>query len=114
MIQRFNRGKSTEEDSSTVPSQEATAALEGEAVLLLPQLGFEIRRGEEVHFSAALAVAKNVSFDPATGRVGGAARTDPGLAEMLRRFSESASALADSLLPEYRGRLQRARASFPS
>jgi hypothetical protein len=59
-----------------------------------------------------VAVAKNVSFDPATGRVGGTARTDPALTEMLRRFSESAAALADSLFPAYRGRLQRARASF--
>jgi hypothetical protein len=31
---------------------------------------------------------------------------------MLQRFSEAAGSLADALLPAYRGRLQRARASF--
>jgi hypothetical protein len=100
------------EDSSTAPLEDATVALEEGSVLLLAQLSFEIQPGEQIYFSPAVAVAKNVSFDPATGRLGGAARTDGGLAEMLRRFSESAATLTDSLLPTYRGRLQRGRASF--
>jgi 3-deoxy-D-manno-octulosonic acid hydroxylase-like protein len=112
MIRNVNRQTWIEEDSSSVLSAEATVALEEEAVLLLPQLGFGIQPGEEVHFSPAVAVAKNVSFDPLTDRLRGTAHTDPGLKKMLRRFSESAAALADSLFPAYRGRLQRARASF--
>jgi 3-deoxy-D-manno-oct-2-ulosonic acid (Kdo) hydroxylase len=112
MILSLNRQDWRDEDSPRAPSAEAAVALEKEGVLLLPHLGFDIRPAEEVHFSPAVAVAKNVSFDPATGRVGGTARTDPALTEMLRRFSESVAALADSLFPAYRGRLQRARASF--
>jgi hypothetical protein len=108
----MNRRKWTDEDGSSVSSADAAVALESGALLLLPELGFETLTTERTYFSPSMAVAKNVSFDPATGRVGGASSTGPGLTTMLRRFSESAAALADSLLPAYRGRLQRARASF--
>jgi hypothetical protein len=91
---------------------DAPAGLEEGAVLLLPELGFEIHPEERRHFSPSLAVAKNISFDPGTSRVGGVARPDASLAAMLQRFSEAAGSLVDALLPAYRGRLQRARASF--
>jgi hypothetical protein len=112
MVLRINRRNWTDEDRSSVSSTDAALSLESGALLLLPELGFETLVAERTCFSPSIAVAKNVSFDPATGRVGGASSPGPGLTTMLRRFSESASALVDSLFPQYRGRVQRARASF--
>jgi hypothetical protein len=98
-------------DSSTIDA-DAAGALEAGQVLLMERLAFETRQDEHVHFSPAIATAKNVSFDPSTGRLGGAAHADASLTAMLRRFSDQSSSLVDSLLPAYRGRLVRARASF--
>jgi hypothetical protein len=93
-------------------------------VLLLPELAFDIRWEENAHFSPSIAAAKNVSFDPATGRLGGTAvkkaqsvqtgEVDPlaSLSAMLRRFSAAAGSLVEALFPAYNGRLQTARASF--
>jgi hypothetical protein len=102
-------------------AKDCTAELEDGAVLLLPELAFDIRWDEKPYFSPAIAAAKNVSFDPSTGRVGGAAvkhvhdgdaDSRDSLSAMLRRFSEAAASLVDALFPSYSGRLQRARASF--
>ena len=98
------------------PDADSTAQLEAGALLMLPELAFDVLPAERVRFSPSIASAKNVSFDPSTGRVGGAtANTGDGigwLAAMLRRFSDSAEALVNALFPRYRGRLERARASF--
>jgi hypothetical protein len=90
--------------------------LEHGDVLFLSRLRFQIRSDEASLFSPAiLSSAKNASFDPATGRVGGATVSGPDLSRLgglLRRFSDAAAGLAGLLLPHYRGRLARARASF--
>jgi hypothetical protein len=106
---------------SAASAKDCTPELEEGAVLLLPELAFDIRWNEKTHFSPAIAAAKNVSFDPSTGRVGGAAINQvqhddtnslESLSAMLRRFSEAAASLVDALFPVYSGRLQRGRASF--
>jgi hypothetical protein len=64
---------------------------------------------------AILGTAKNASFDPRTGRLGGTTLTGKDaeiLSGFMRRFSTSSQALLDRLLPAYRGRLRQARASF--
>src|SRR5688572_33465431 len=104
------------ESATSSPEGDSTAQLEAGALLMLPELAFEVLPGERDHFSPSIASAKNVSFDPSTGQVGGA-RMKSGddvswLSGMLRRFSDSAEALMDALLPRYRARLERARASF--
>ncbi len=93
-------------------SADRTAELEGGAVIMLPELGFDVHQDERAYFSPAIASAKNVSFDPLTRRLGGASTPSAGLAGMLQRFSDAAAGLAEALFPAYRGRLQRARASF--
>ena len=109
---------------SAASEKDCTAELEEGAVVFLPELAFDVRWDERVHFSPSIATAKNVSFDPATSRLGGAAVKDlkdvndgrgesrESLLAMLRRFSDAARSLVDALLPAYAGRLQRARASF--
>ena len=92
-----------------------TAPLESGGILLLPALVFDVRDEERRFFSPSVVAAKNVSFDPATGRVAGSTTAGEDaalLAAWLRRFSEAAGALVDGLFPHYRGRLERARASF--
>jgi len=116
MILRVNqRAWGANGSASATAMEDSTAELEAGTVLLLPELAFRVLLEERVHFSPSIAAAKNVSFDPSTGRIGGA-RVEGGeqdaLAAMLQRFSDSAEALAQALLPRYRGRLERARASF--
>jgi hypothetical protein len=95
---------------------EAAAELEAGHVLFFPALAFDIEPRERVAFSPrVLAASKNVSFDPASGRVSGTALDGEEracLAGLLGRFSERAAALVDALCPSYRGRAVRARASF--
>ena len=107
------------EPATSSPEGDSTAQLEAGALLMLPELAFDVLAGERAHFSPSIAAAKNVSFDPMTGQVGGARLkggddVDGGdsLTAMLRRFSDSAEALVKALFPRYRGRLARARASF--
>lgn len=96
----------------------AVGAIEGGAVVLLPDLAFEFGADERMLFSPSIVTAKNVSFDPVSGRVGGAALGELGdkgvasLRGLLERFSDSAAAMVGALLPDYRARLERARASF--
>jgi len=94
------------------PAVDVTADLESGAVLLFPNLAFDVHVNERAYFSPSIAVAKNVSFDPASGRLGGVAHADEALTAMLRRFSDAAAALVGAAFPPYAGRLQRARASF--
>jgi hypothetical protein len=90
--------------------------LERGDVLFFPRLGFSIRADEASLFSPAiLSSAKNASFDPAAGRVGGATLSGDDLDRLrglMSRFSAAAAALTGLMLPHYQGRLTRARASF--
>jgi hypothetical protein len=90
--------------------------LEHGDVLFFPRLRFHIRADEASLFSPAiLSSAKNASFDPATGRIGGATVSGEDLERLrglMSRFSDAAARLTGLLLPRYRGRLARGRASF--
>jgi hypothetical protein len=94
----------------------ATAELESGAVLFFERLPFAVGDGEQVVFSpSVLATSKNVSFDPATGRLAGtvlAGGEHEALCELMRRFSDRSAAFVDALFPGYRGSVRRARASF--
>jgi len=90
--------------------------LEAGDLLFLPSLRFAVEPHETALFTPAiLGSSKNASFDPGTGRLGGTTASGEE-AETLRgfisRFSDAAASLLDHLLPPYRGRLTRARASF--
>src|SRR6266571_265849 len=95
---------------------EATQALEAGDVVLLPELGFAVESGEASLFPPAiLGTAKNASFDPASGRLGGTTakgRDAETLRRFIQRFSESAAALVNRVLPRYGDHLTRGRASF--
>ncbi len=94
----------------------AAEALEQGRVLYLPDLAFPIDSEDASVFSPLiLSSSKNASFDPASQKVGGTTLTGDELVRLRRlisRFSDATEALLNQLLPEYRGRPQRARASF--
>jgi len=107
-------------DWTAMPDREAavkaTRALEAGDVVLLPELGFAVESGEASFFTPAiLDNSKNASFDPASGRLGGTTakgRDAETLRRFIQRFSESAAALVNRVLPRYRDHLTRGRASF--
>ncbi|HEX4095643.1 MAG TPA: Kdo hydroxylase family protein, partial [Caulobacteraceae bacterium] len=92
----------------------ALTALEQGEVVFLPKLSFQLLEGEEALLDPALCNgrSKNISFDPATGRIGGL-KTDDLRALLVRRLIERFSAwsltVANQLLPAYAGALQTAR-----
>jgi hypothetical protein len=93
----------------------AATGLEEGAVLFFPGLRFEVGAEESGLFSPSISTAKNVSFDPVSGRLGGTAlgeRQAATLRELMRRFSDSAASLLRALAPRYAGALQLGRTSF--
>lgn len=94
----------------------AADALERGDVLFFPRLPFLVQSEEASVFSPGiLSSAKNASFDPVSGRVGGTTAAGAELARLrtlMDRFSRQTASLVDALLPGYEGRAQRARASF--
>jgi len=94
----------------------AVDALEAGAVVFLPTLRFHVLPVETGLFTPAiLGTAKNASFDPSSGKLGGTTVNGSDAArlhEMMERFSAAAAALVDGLFARYRGRLTRGRASF--
>jgi len=109
-------GHSSWTDPIPGPPDSVVANLEAGDVLFFPALGFAIDQQEIPFFSPALVrAAKNISFDPRTGRVGGAAdrlfQAD-ALRGLMSRFSRIAAGFVERLLPGYAGRLETARASF--
>src|SRR2546423_1655171 len=116
MIRRLNHTKWGPHVSAAVA--DCAAELEGGAVLVLPELGFDVRLDEKIYFSPSIAMAKNVSFDPSSGRIAGAALSSvpeagaEPLTAMVRRFSNGATSLVEALFPAYARRLERGRASF--
>jgi hypothetical protein len=97
--------------------QLALTALEHGKVLVLPQLAFAVGPDEADLLRADVSGVerKNVSLDPATGRLGNVA-LDPAeagrIAAMMQRFADDAARLLTDLLPPYVGSLERARTSF--
>jgi hypothetical protein len=104
------------EPASPAVSSVATAALEGGAVLFLPQLSFTVEsRNADIFSPAILSSSKNASFDPISRKVGGTSLTGASLdrvRQVMEAFSERAAALVEAALPSYRGQVVRARASF--
>lgn len=95
----------------------AVAALESGRVLFLPNLAFALEPNEAPFLSpdAADNTRKSISFDPATGRCGGAAVAGEDaarLAAMLDRYGRLSTVLLQHLLPGYAPFLERARTSF--
>ena len=92
------------------------ALLEGGDVLWQPDGFFTIKAREQPMFSpSVLASGKNVSFDPATGQVGGSSLTGEMadvLRQMLSRFSDEALAFVQRTCPAYAAHVVRGRTSF--
>jgi 3-deoxy-D-manno-oct-2-ulosonic acid (Kdo) hydroxylase len=80
-------------------------------------LAFDLADDERAFLDPALAgdARKNISLDPADGRLGnsvGDDATSRRLARMMERFAESSEALLRDLLPRYAPQLEVARTSF--
>jgi len=94
----------------------ATACLESGNVVFQERGFFAPGTGEAALFSpSVLSSGKNVSFDPATGHVGGSAVTGElaaTLRAMLSGFSDEAHAFVSRSCPEYGAHLVRGRTSF--
>lgn len=98
-------------------ARRAVAALEAGRVLFLSGLAFALQPDEARFLTAEAAdnSRKNVSFDPATGRLGGASPDGEDaarLAAMLDRYGRLSTRLLRNLLAAYAPALQRARTSF--
>jgi hypothetical protein len=105
----------------TPPSLElqerALPALEAGTVLVFPRLNFPLLPAEQSFLteSALSGTRKNISYDPATKKLGGTQLAPPQAAELaglLARFSDDAVAFVRGLLPRYALQLRTARASF--
>ena len=94
--------------------RDAVAALEAGRVVMLPHLPFAVSAEELAVLSADLLSGKrkNISLDPGTGKIGGAADVPAPLAAFMRRFAASAETLARGLLAPYGTQLRLARTSF--
>ncbi len=95
----------------------ALAALEAGRVLFFPALAFHPAPDERALLSPAMLdnTRKNISLDPATGRLGGTALTGAErhrLAAMMTRFAAAATGFVRALAPAYAPDLEPARTSF--
>ena len=94
----------------------AVDALEDGLVLYFPTLPFRLEEQEQCLLSPAVAngKAKNVSLDPLSGSVKGAApdADRARLHAMLERFAAQATQLVSELFPAYVSGLERARTSY--
>jgi hypothetical protein len=95
---------------------DAVTAIEEGKVVFFPHLAFELRQNERAFLTpAVLAKSKNVSYNPANGGVGGTSLEGTAKDEigaMMKRFSDSAAQLLESVLPHYRGKMVLGRTSF--
>ena len=94
----------------------ATDALEAGHVLFLPNLRFELSAAERAYLTPeTVGKSKNVSYDPASGEMGGAAVAAMrvhDLRALMDRFAASTRALLATLLPSYAGGLHQAKTSL--
>jgi len=96
--------------------EEAIGSLESGGIVLFPNMAFELQ-GPEVAFlnPATVHGSKNVSYDPATGRVGGTAAAGVELQQLrnlLGRFSNATHPLIARLFPAYASGLRQGRTSL--
>jgi 3-deoxy-D-manno-oct-2-ulosonic acid (Kdo) hydroxylase len=97
--------------------EKATDALEGGRIVFLPELSFAFSESELRFLSPSLSDgrAKNVSFNPKTGALGGtdqSGRDREDLTALLARFGASCRALVSGLFPGYAAGLEWGRASL--
>ena len=100
------------------PEQDlAIEALEQGRLLYCPALAFSLEEGEQPFLSPTWSDGsrKNISFEPATGRLGGT--TVQGvesdvLKAMMARYAMVTRRFLEALLPSYRSALRQARTSF--
>ncbi len=94
----------------------ATDALEAGHVLFLPRLRFALSPAERAFLSpAVVGKSKNVSYDPASGKVGGATVAPLKVHELralMDRYAASTRRLLATLLPSYAGGLRQAKTSL--
>lgn len=93
-----------------------TTWIENGDILYLPQLSFILKSTEKSLLSPAVLdkQAKNISFNPATGRLKGISRkaNQSLLTCLMERFAETSQQFVENLLPHYRGSLEIGRTSF--
>ncbi len=96
--------------------RELTQALESGSAVSLPGCDFPMSDAEKALLDPRiLAKAKNVSYSPASGRIGGTSCTGEEarvLQEALARYSRLAVALVGTLFPGYKDRLRVMRTSL--
>ena len=95
----------------------AAAALEGGKILYAPELRFALTESERRFLSPGYldGSAKNISFRPSTGELGGTAAQGAEreeLTAMVRRFYAEATALVRALCPAYVGKIVPGLTSF--
>ena len=104
------------EQCPTTVQEHALRALEEGCVLFFPRLSFPIEDPEAQFLSPTTAAkSKNVSFNIATGKLGGSSLDGAAasrLAAMMRRFAKCSNDLLLSLLPHYQEGLAQGRTSF--
>ena len=102
---------------SPADQAEALSALEQGEVVVLPNLRFDLSHGEEALLDGSVSDgrSKNISFDPAGGRLRGAQGDSERLIlirRMMERFSGWSAAVIGALLPGYGEALQLGKTSF--
>jgi len=95
----------------------AVAALEAGKLIVLPDLRFPLAPEEKQFLDPATSgdTRKNISFDPASGKIGNAALADSDAARfavMMDRFGRTSLQFLQDLLPPYAIHIERARTSF--
>jgi hypothetical protein len=104
-------------DPGSELARRATEWVEGGEVLWLSRLRFELTAGEQRFLAPSVSdgKAKNISFDPVSGTIGGTSSTGSDredLAAMFRRFADHARTIVDHLFPHYGDRLRTRLASY--
>lgn len=101
------------------PSEQdqAIATLERGHLLYFPSLAFHLEPSEHGFLSPSWSDGsrKNLSYEPATGHLGGTTvqgTEADALKKMMDRYARQARRLLEDLLPAYRPVLQQARTSF--
>jgi hypothetical protein len=93
-----------------------TAALETGKVVSIPGMNFKLSEEElKLLDPRILAKAKNVSYNPANGKIGGTSCTGHEaevLTNLIARYSKLAGELMGALFPPYKGRFQLLRTSL--